>query len=62
METDRPTPDQILMELALRSIDTIDREIQSVTFELQAREAQLVELTTRRAQIFKRAASSATMD
>ncbi len=62
METDRPTPDQILMELALRSIDTIDREIQSVTFELQAREAQLVALTSRRAQIFKRAAAFATMD
>ncbi|WP_028066947.1 hypothetical protein [Solirubrobacter soli] len=51
------TPDLILMELAQRNIDAIDAEIRSVTFELQAREKQLVALAARRAQIAKRYAS-----
>jgi hypothetical protein len=53
----QPTPDQILMELAQRNIDAIDREIETVAFELQIREKQLAALASRRAQIARRYAS-----
>jgi hypothetical protein len=57
MNSDRPTPDQILMELAQRNIDAIDREIRAASAELEARERQLIALDARRSQIAKRLAS-----
>jgi hypothetical protein len=57
MNCDRRTPDEILMELAQRNIDAIDREIRAASVELEARERKLIELTARRASIAKRLAS-----
>jgi hypothetical protein len=56
MNCDRRTPDEILMELAQRNIDAIDREIRAASVELAARERKLIELTARRAFIAKRLA------
>lgn len=57
MNCDRRTPDEILMELAQRNIDAIDREIRAASVELAARERKLIELNARRAFIAKRLAS-----
>jgi hypothetical protein len=54
---DAVTPDQILMELAQRSITAIDREIREVTAELAACQRRLVQLSERREQVAKRYAS-----
>jgi hypothetical protein len=51
------TPDEILMELAQRSISAIDREIREATAELAACQKRLVQLSARREQVAKRYAS-----
>jgi hypothetical protein len=57
MNCDRRTPDEILLVLAQRNIDAIDREIRAANAELEARERQLSALNERRCEIARRLAS-----
>jgi hypothetical protein len=57
MNCDRRTPEQVLIVLAQRNIDAVDREIRAAHAELVLRERQLAALNARRARIAKRLAS-----